>query len=115
MVLNTHNDLMTNTSCVTYAKTQDPRFPSQDPLLTIQDLTVSFRLVTREIIQALDGVSLTLNRGEIVAIVGESGSGKSVRLSGCNGITGETLLTERGRILHHRQDGHTEDLLALCG
>ncbi|MBD0331991.1 MAG: ABC transporter ATP-binding protein, partial [Chitinophagaceae bacterium] len=47
------------------------------PLLHIQNLSVDFTL-ENEIIHAVKNVSLTVNRGEIVAIVGESGSGKSV-------------------------------------
>jgi peptide/nickel transport system ATP-binding protein len=41
-------------------------------LLEIQDLAVGYGAV-----RALDGVSLTVERGEIVALVGASGSGKS--------------------------------------
>lgn len=46
------------------------------PLLRIQDLSVDFTgIVTTH---ALKSISLTVNKGEIVALVGESGSGKSV-------------------------------------
>lgn len=47
------------------------------PLLTVQDLTIDFRS-QRGHTRAVAGVSLTMSRGEVVAIVGESGSGKSV-------------------------------------
>jgi peptide/nickel transport system ATP-binding protein len=47
------------------------------PLLTVQDLTIDFRS-QRGHTRAVAGVSLTVGRGEVVAIVGESGSGKSV-------------------------------------
>ena len=47
-----------------------------DPLLETIDLTRLFGSGSTQL-RAVDGVSLTLDRGEIVSIVGESGSGKS--------------------------------------
>ncbi|MEQ9190107.1 MAG: ABC transporter ATP-binding protein [Alphaproteobacteria bacterium] len=46
-------------------------------LLRIDDLAVDFHVQGRRI-PAVDGVSLTLDKGETLALVGESGSGKSV-------------------------------------
>jgi peptide/nickel transport system ATP-binding protein len=50
-----------------------------DPILDIKGLTVTFTGGAKPV-RALDGVDLTLGRGEVVALLGESGSGKSVTL-----------------------------------
>ncbi len=47
------------------------------PLLEVRDLSVSFRTDDRRV-QAVDRVSFTVRRGEILGLVGESGSGKTV-------------------------------------
>src|SRR5262245_56053941 len=48
-----------------------------DPVLQLQDLTVQFHL-KRGQLTAVDGVTLTVHRGETFGLVGESGSGKTV-------------------------------------
>jgi oligopeptide/dipeptide ABC transporter ATP-binding protein len=55
-------------------------------LLDVDDLRVSFR--TEEgVVQAVDGVSLDLRKGEVLAVVGESGCGKSVTAMSLMGLT----------------------------
>ncbi len=59
--------------------TMTPKEQLQDTtLLRVQDLSVEFDHPLGTPVRAVNDVSLTLNRGERLAIVGESGSGKSV-------------------------------------
>ncbi len=60
-----------------------PEAPRQEPLIEIQDLRTHFPvrsgLLGQNVrwVKAVDGVSLTINRGETFGLVGESGCGKS--------------------------------------
>ncbi len=55
------------------------------PILEISNLSVDFRTVGGQF-RAVDGVSMTVEPGEIVSIVGESGSGKSVSMLALMGL-----------------------------
>ena len=47
------------------------------PLLEISDLAVEYRGRGRKVVRAVDGVSLQLQAGSVLALIGESGSGKT--------------------------------------
>jgi peptide/nickel transport system ATP-binding protein len=51
---------------------------SQDTLLKVENLRVSFRINKKESVETVKGISFEIPRDSTVALVGESGSGKSV-------------------------------------
>jgi dipeptide transport system ATP-binding protein len=55
------------------------------PLLEIEDLHVEFP-TQGSVMHAVEGVSLTIDEGEVLGIVGESGSGKSVTMMAVMGL-----------------------------
>ncbi|MBL4768956.1 MAG: ABC transporter ATP-binding protein [Rhodobacteraceae bacterium] len=76
-------------------------------LLEIENLTVEFA-TAHEPFRAVDGVSLAVDAGEVLAIVGESGSGKSVAMLAVMGLLPWTATVSADRL---NFDG--QDLLAL--
>src|SRR6195952_3779167 len=56
------------------------------PLLEGKDLVVHFE-TEDGVVQAVDGISYTVDRGQSLGIVGESGSGKSVSSMTVMGLT----------------------------
>src|SRR5215203_5477243 len=73
-------------SSIVPAPAADPRGGTGTaPLLEVDDLRVEFR--TRAgVVNAVNGISYTLDPGETLAILGESGSGKSVSAQAIMGI-----------------------------
>jgi peptide/nickel transport system ATP-binding protein len=60
-----------------------PKVAMDEPLVAVRGLTVTFMGAARSRarpVKAVNGVDLTVARGETVALIGESGSGKSVTL-----------------------------------
>ncbi|WP_306231944.1 dipeptide ABC transporter ATP-binding protein [Agrococcus beijingensis] len=80
-------------------------------LLTIDDLAVSYA-ARRERRTAVHGVSLELQRGEVLALVGESGSGKTTIGQSIIGLLPEGGRVERGGI-HLQLAGGPVDLTRL--
>ena len=76
------------------------------PLLDIRNLQIRFGAA-----EAVRGIGLQLDEGEVLGLVGESGSGKSVTALAILGLLGAAAQVE-GQILWRRPDGET-DLLRL--
>jgi peptide/nickel transport system ATP-binding protein len=83
------------------------------PLLHIEDLSIEFVSESGSS-RAVNSISLTVNKGEIVALVGESGSGKSVTsLSILRLLPQPPARYVSGRILFREAGANTLDLLQL--
>ena len=76
-------------------------------VLQIENLTTTFRSHKTEV-QAVRGVSLCVEEGDILAIVGESGSGKSVTMKSVMGLLGENATVQADKLQFF-----DKDLLAL--
>jgi oligopeptide transport system ATP-binding protein len=77
------------------------------PLLAVKNLHVSFFTHAGEV-KAVDGISYSLNAGEVMGIVGESGSGKSVEAYSLMG-----LIEPPGRIIGGSVEFEEKNILAL--
>jgi len=84
----------------------------QDRLLEIEDLRTHF-LLDEGVLQAVDGVSLTIDRHETVGIIGESGCGKSVMAQSVLRIVPPPGKLVGGRILLHTDEAAPVDIAAL--
>jgi oligopeptide/dipeptide ABC transporter ATP-binding protein len=78
------------------------------PLLEVQDLRISFPTAGTRV-SAVDGVSFTLERGEMLAVVGESGCGKSLTSLALLRLIPHPGRIEPGAVI--RLDG--QDVMAL--
>lgn len=73
------------------------------PILDIRDLRVSFP-TDDGLVHAVNGMDLTLQRGETVGIVGESGSGKTVTSQTLMGLLKGTTAQVSGQVLFDGTD-----------
>jgi peptide/nickel transport system ATP-binding protein len=67
-------------------------------LLEVQDLRTGFE-TARGLVKAVDGVSLTLERGKTLGVVGESGSGKTILSRSIMGLLPKRGVVRKGKIL----------------
>src|SRR3990172_159376 len=74
-----------------------------ETILEIDDLRTHFH-DRKVILKALDGVSLKLERGEILGVVGESGCGKTTLALSILNLVPYPGFIESGRVLFQRRD-----------
>jgi peptide/nickel transport system ATP-binding protein len=77
---------------------------SEEPLLSVRDLRVTFRRSGEEPFAAVDGVSFDVRPGQTVGLVGESGCGKSVTSLAIMGLLPERGNTVEGEALYEGTD-----------
>ena len=73
------------------------------PLLEIKNLTVSFD-TSVGLFKAVEGIDLTVDSREVLAIVGESGSGKSVEMLALMGLLPSTATVTADRMMFDGKD-----------
>ena len=66
------------------------------PLLDVRDLKTSFK-TDDGVVQAVDGLSFSVEKGKTLAIVGESGCGKSVTCLSVMGLNPRQNTVTSGR------------------
>jgi peptide/nickel transport system ATP-binding protein len=77
--------------------------PSRDPLVSIEELAVEY-VTSSRVVRAVDGVSLTIGRGEIVGLAGESGCGKSTMANAIMQMLRPPARVAAGKVVFDGQD-----------
>ncbi|MBB5640943.1 peptide/nickel transport system ATP-binding protein [Cryobacterium roopkundense] len=84
----------------------------RESVVTISNLNVAFA-TDAGAVKAVDGVSLTVAPGEVLAIVGESGSGKTVTAKTILGLLPDTATTRGAVVLSSKDGAHSNDVLSV--
>ena len=84
-----------------------------EPIIAVEDLVVDYSTEDGPV-RAVDGVSLTLHRGELLGLAGESGSGKSTLTNAITRLLRSPAEVVSGKVTYHRSEDRGEvDLLTV--
>lgn len=73
-----------------------------EPLIEVKNLRVEFD-VRAGIVKAVDGLTMTINRGKTLGVIGESGCGKSVTARAILNMIPRPGKIAQGEIIYHRR------------
>lgn len=88
---------------LTGAGSREPGADKAVPLLAVEDLVIHFHLY-EGVARVINGVNLTIRRGESVALVGETGCGKSITAKAILGLLPPNAAVVSGRVRFEGQD-----------
>lgn len=86
---------------------------SGEAVLTATNVSIEYEVSPP--VKAVQGVSLTLHRGEILGLAGESGCGKTTLAYGLNRLLKAPALMTGGDVVFHDSSGEEINVVALSG
>jgi peptide/nickel transport system ATP-binding protein len=84
-----------------------------EPVLTARHVSIEYEVDPP--VRAVDDVSLTLHRGEILGLAGESGCGKTTLAYGLNRLLKPPAILRSGEVTFHDANGSDIDVVSLTG
>lgn len=82
------------------------------PLLTLNNLNISFLNTDNQETKALHGANLTIHKQQVLGIIGESGSGKSITFLSLMRLLPRHAIVKGEALFHHKND-QIQDLFKL--
>jgi energy-coupling factor transport system ATP-binding protein len=112
LVPSTLTDLGVSLHPSTYSEIRYNQTPQELEILKIQDLTFTYPRTEEQTtpLPALQNLTVSLHRGEVVALMGENGSGKSTLLLQLMGL----LTPDHGAIYLNQQNIHNQQVSQLA-
>jgi peptide/nickel transport system ATP-binding protein len=95
------------------SSTHDAHVAVLEPVLTARHVSIEYEVDPP--VLAVDDVSLTLHRGEILGLAGESGCGKTTLAYGLNRLLKPPAILRSGEVTFHDANGTDIDVVGLTG